>query len=174
MSNSVHPFSEAYGSSARYRYTLCAWSRPSRQIHGRGLPSCINQFGGRHSNIQSHILFRLCICQYTNFTLSYNIGINYINFFFNTIFVSSHMYPENAEGTQVIVEPPSFIIRPLKTRLLPLPSSWHAQIVQYIISKRSPPISQFFSVTVCLSEISFHWDCLAQTNKWYNGIHWLW
>ena len=35
-------------------------------------------------------------------------------------------------------------------------------------------ISQFFSVTVCLSEISFHWDCLAQTNKWYNGIHWLW
>ena len=34
-------------------------------------------------------------------------------------------------------------------------------------------ISQFFSVTVCLSEISFHWDCLAQTIKWYNGIHWL-
>ena len=26
-----------------------------------------------------------------------------INFFFNTIFVSSHMYPENPEGTQVIV-----------------------------------------------------------------------
>ena len=25
------------------------------------------------------------------------------NFFFNTIFVSSHMYPENPEGTQVIV-----------------------------------------------------------------------
>ena len=24
-------------------------------------------------------------------------------FFFNTIFVSSHMYPENPEGTQVIV-----------------------------------------------------------------------
>ena len=26
-----------------------------------------------------------------------------IFFFFNTIFVSSHMYPENPEGTQVIV-----------------------------------------------------------------------
>ena len=25
------------------------------------------------------------------------------SFFFNTIFVSSHMYPENPEGTQVIV-----------------------------------------------------------------------
>ena len=27
----------------------------------------------------------------------------YLYFFFNTIFVSSHMYPENPEGTQVIV-----------------------------------------------------------------------
>ena len=34
-------------------------------------------------------------------------------------------------------------------------------------------ISQFFSVTVCLSQVSFYWDCLAKTNKWYHGNHWL-
>ena len=28
----------------------------------------------------------------------------YTIYFFNTIFVSSHMYPENPEGTQVIVD----------------------------------------------------------------------
>ena len=27
----------------------------------------------------------------------------FFSFFFNTIFVSSHMYPENPEGTKVIV-----------------------------------------------------------------------
>ena len=29
--------------------------------------------------------------------------LTYLLYFFNTIFVSSHMYPENPEGTQVIV-----------------------------------------------------------------------
>ena len=31
------------------------------------------------------------------------IIIRFFLFFFNTIFVSSHMYPENPEGTQVII-----------------------------------------------------------------------
>ena len=35
--------------------------------------------------------------------LSVRIGTLIPGFFFNTIFVSSHMYPENPEGTQVIV-----------------------------------------------------------------------
>ena len=32
-----------------------------------------------------------------------NCRLNLLFYFFNTIFVSSHMYPENLEGTQVIV-----------------------------------------------------------------------
>ena len=34
-------------------------------------------------------------------------------------------------------------------------------------------ISQFFSITVRLSQVSFYWDCLAQANKRYHGNHWL-
>ena len=36
-------------------------------------------------------------------TLSHSPSLKYINSFLNTIFVSCHMYPENPEGTQVIV-----------------------------------------------------------------------
>ena len=34
-------------------------------------------------------------------------------------------------------------------------------------------ISQFFSITVRLSQVSFYWDCLVQANKRYHGNHWL-
>ena len=33
----------------------------------------------------------------------YNVALPQVFFFFNTIFVSSHMYSDNPEGTQVIV-----------------------------------------------------------------------
>ena len=34
-------------------------------------------------------------------------------------------------------------------------------------------ITQFLPFAVSLPQISFHWDCSAQTHKWYYGNHWL-
>ena len=46
---------------------------------------------------------QLYLRSFVEFCLRFNV------YFFYTIFVSSHMYPENPEGTQVIVGSPGYI-----------------------------------------------------------------